>query len=227
MDAKKKILVVDDEDTLCEALRFNLEIEGFEVAVAHSAEEVLTMNISDVDLILLDVMMGQISGFALAQILKQRPDTANTPIIFCTAKDQEDDMIAGLNIGADDYIYKPYTLRNVIARVRTVLRRARTDTPAEPVIRFEGLEVNNLKKTCTVDGAEVTLPRKEFEILWLLISNIGTVFSREQILKRIWPDEVVVLDRVVDVNITRLRQKIGHYGRNIITRSGFGYGFKI
>ena len=227
MDAKKKILVVDDEDTLCEALRFNLEIEGFEVAVAHSAEEVLTMNISDVDLILLDVMMGQISGFALAQILKQRPDTANTPIIFCTAKDQEDDMIAGLNIGADDYIYKPYTLRNVIARVRTVLRRARTDAPAEPVIRFEGLEVNNLKKACTVDGAEVTLPRKEFEILWLLISNIGTVFSREQILKRIWPDEVVVLDRVVDVNITRLRQKIGHYGRNIITRSGFGYGFKI
>ena len=227
MDAKKKILVVDDEDTLCEALRFNLEIEGFEVAVAHSAEEVLTMNISDVDLILLDVMMGQISGFALAQILKQRPDTANTPIIFCTAKDQEDDMIAGLNIGADDYIYKPYTLRNVIARVRTVLRRARTDAPAEPVIRFEGLEVNNLKKTCTVDGAEVTLPRKEFEILWLLISNIGTVFSREQILKRIWPDEVVVLDRVVDVNITRLRQKIGHYGRNIITRSGFGYGFTI
>ena len=227
MDAKKKILVVDDEDTLCEALRFNLEIEGFEVAVAHSAEEVLTMNISDVDLILLDVMMGQISGFALAQILKQRPDTASIPIIFCTAKDQEDDMIAGLNIGADDYIYKPYTLRNVIARVRTVLRRARTDAPAEPVIRFEGLEVNNLKKTCTVDGAEVTLPRKEFEILWLLISNIGTVFSREQILKRIWPDEVVVLDRVVDVNITRLRQKIGHYGRNIITRSGFGYGFKI
>lgn len=227
MDAKKKILVVDDEDTLCEALRFNLEIEGFDVAVAHSAEEVLTMSIADVDLILLDVMMGEISGFALAQILKQRPDTANIPIIFCTAKDQEDDMIAGLNIGADDYIYKPYTLRNVIARVRTVLRRARMDAPAEPVIRFEGLEVNNLKKTCSVDGEEVTLPRKEFEILWLLISNIGTVFSREQILKRIWPDEVVVLDRVVDVNITRLRQKIGHYGRNIITRSGFGYGFKI
>lgn len=227
MDAKKKILVVDDEDTLCEALRFNLEIEGFEVMVAHSAEEVLTMNITDVDLILLDVMMGEISGFALAQILKQRPDTANIPIIFCTAKDQEDDMIAGLNIGADDYIYKPYTLRNVIARVRTVLRRAQVDAPAEPVIRFEELEVNNLKKTCTVDGEEITLPRKEFEILWLLISNIGTVFSREQILKRIWPDEVVVLDRVVDVNITRLRQKIGRYGRNIITRSGFGYGFKI
>ena len=227
MDAKKKILVVDDEDTLCEALRFNLEIEGFEVMVAHSAEEVLTMNITDVDLILLDVMMGEISGFALAQILKQRPDTANIPIIFCTAKDQEDDMIAGLNIGADDYIYKPYTLRNVIARVRTVLRRAQVDAPAEPVIRFEELEVNNLKKTCTVDGEEIALPRKEFEILWLLISNIGTVFSREQILKRIWPDEVVVLDRVVDVNITRLRQKIGRYGRNIITRSGFGYGFKI
>ena len=227
MDVKKKILVVDDEDTLCEALRFNLEVEGFDVAVAHSAEEVLVMDIADVDLILLDVMMGQISGFALAQILKQRPDTANIPIIFCTAKDQEDDMVAGLNIGADDYIYKPYTLRNVIARVRTVLRRARNDAPAEPVIRFEGLEVNNLKKTCSVDGDEVSLPRKEFEILWLLISNIGTVFTREQILKRIWPDEVVVLDRVIDVNITRLRQKIGHYGRNIITRSGFGYGFKI
>lgn len=226
----RKLLIVDDEETLCEALRFNFEAEGYEVATANSAEEVLSMDISDCDLILLDIMMGNISGTQLAKILKSNPATASIPIIFCTAKDAEDDMIDGLELGADDYIVKPYTLRNVIARVRAVLRRTVAATaPSRPddpdKVSFEGLTVIPSRKLCLVDGEEVRLPRKEFEILLKMLGNIGRIFSREELLKEIWPDEVVVLDRVVDVNITRIRQKIGHYGSHIKTRSGYGYGF--
>lgn len=226
----RKLLIVDDEETLCEALRFNFEAEGYEVATANSAEEVLSMDISDCGLILLDIMMGDISGTQLAKILKSNPATASIPIIFCTAKDAEDDMVDGLELGADDYIVKPYTLRNVMARVRAVLRRtvaapapSRPDDPDK--VSYEGLTVIPSRKLCLVDGEEVRLPRKEFEILLKLLRNIGRIFSREELLREIWPDEVVVLDRVVDVNITRIRQKIGRYGSHIKTRSGYGYGF--
>lgn len=226
----RKLLIVDDEETLCEALRFNFEAEGYEVATANSAEEVLSMDISDCDLILLDIMMGDISGTQLAKILKSNPATASIPIIFCTAKDAEDDMVDGLELGADDYIVKPYTLRNVMARVRAVLRRtvaapapSRPDDPDK--VSYEGLTVIPSRKLCLVDGEEVRLPRKEFEILLKMLRNIGRIFSREELLREIWPDEVVVLDRVVDVNITRIRQKIGRYGSHIKTRSGYGYGF--
>ncbi|MDE6174554.1 MAG: response regulator transcription factor [Duncaniella sp.] len=223
----KRLLVVDDEETLCEALRFNLEAEGYEVAVAHSAEEVLSMDISGFDLILLDIMMGEISGLQLARILKANPATASVPVIFCTAKDAEDDMIEGLELGADDYIVKPYSLRNVMARVKTVLRRANPSANQGDCekISFEGLTVIHSKKLCLVDGEEVRLPKKEFEILRKMLGNIGRVFTREELLREIWPEEVVVLDRVVDVNITRIRQKIGRYGSHIKTRSGYGYGF--
>lgn len=223
----KRLLVVDDEETLCEALRFNLEAEGYEVAVAHSAEEVLSMDISGFDLILLDIMMGEISGLQLARILKANPATASVPVIFCTAKDAEDDMIEGLELGADDYIVKPYSLRNVMARVKTVLRRANPSANQGDCekISFEGLTVIPSKKLCLVDGEEVRLPKKEFEILRKMLGNIGRVFTREELLREIWPEEVVVLDRVVDVNITRIRQKIGRYGSHIKTRSGYGYGF--
>lgn len=224
----KRILVVDDEDTLCEALRFNLEAEGYEVGTANSAEETLAMDVSSYDLILLDIMMGDISGLQLAKILKANPATASIPIIFCTAKDTEDDMIDGLELGADDYITKPYTLRNVLARVKTVLRRTSSAPVAEQTtdkITYEGLTIIPSRKICMVDGEEVKLPRKEFEILLKLVSHIGRVFSREELLNEIWPDEVVVLDRVVDVNVTRIRRKIGRYGSLIKSRSGYGYGF--
>lgn len=225
----EKILVVDDEETLCEALQFNLEAEGYDVTTANSAEEALALRLDSFDLILLDIMMGEISGTQLARILKSNPSTSGIPIIFCTAKDTEDDMIKGLDLGADDYIAKPYSLRNVIARVRTVLRRSRSHSKqtsgGDDSIAFEGLVIIPSKKICTVDGREVKMPRKEFEILQKLVSNRGHVFSREELLREIWPDEVVVLDRVVDVNITRIRQKIGRYGSHIVTRSGYGYGF--
>ncbi len=229
METKKKILVVDDEEALCDGLGFNLEAEGYQVDMAYSAEEALALNLAAYDLILLDIMMGEISGTQLARIMKSNPATASVPIIFCTAKDTEEDMISGLDLGADDYIMKPYSLNAVLARIRTVLRRtaasvalAKTDSD---LVSYKGLVLSAKNRTCTVDGTEVKMPKKEFEILLKLISNRGQVFTRTDLLNEIWPDEVVVLDRVVDVNITRIRQKIGIYGKNIVTRSGYGYGF--
>lgn len=225
-----RILIVEDEETLCEALRFNLEAEGYAVDVAHTAEEAMRLDLTRYSLVLLDVMMGEMSGFEMAAAMRQNPATARVPIIFCTALDSEEQMVGGLDIGADDYITKPYSIKNVLARVRSVLRRATipeqpTTTSTHRVLECDTLRLDLDSKRCTVDGEEVLLPRKEFEILALLLGERGRIFSREEILSRVWPDEVVVLDRVVDVNITRLRRKIGRYGKMIITRSGYGYGF--
>ena len=228
----ERILIVDDEETLCEVLKLNLENEGYDVDIAFSAEQALTLDLKQYSLILLDIMMGEISGIKMAKMLKADVTTANIPIIFCTARDTEDDMIMGLNIGADDYIMKPYTVRNVIARVKSVLRRTsahkgnnvvHADKPN--ILKVDGLHLDLEFKRCTVDGVEVKLARKEFELLAYLISHRGKICSREQILSRVWSDEVIVLDRTIDVNITRLRSKIGNYGPYIVTRSGFGYGF--
>ncbi|MDE5664980.1 MAG: response regulator transcription factor [Duncaniella sp.] len=220
-----KILVVDDEDTLCEALRFNLEIEGYDVDVAHSAEEALKLNLENYSLILLDVMMGEISGFRMAQMMRANPKTADVPIIFLTAKDNDDDMIAGLKLGGDDYITKPYSIRNVLARIETVLRRAKTRTTNHEILRFQGIAIDINSKRLEIDGNEIKIPKKELEILQLFISNRNRVFSREEILNTVWRNEAVVVDRTVDVHITRLRKRLGEYGHHIITRSGYGYGF--
>ena len=224
--AKYKILVVDDEESLCEILQFNLEVEGYEVDVAYSAEQALGMHPERYSLILLDVMMGEMSGFRMAQLLKSKPETAKVPVIFCTAKDTEDDTVAGLNLGADDYIAKPFSIREVLARVRSVLRRTAGTQEESEVVAFEGLSLDLRSKRCTLDGEPLALTKKEFEILALLLSNRGVIFSREEILRRIWSDEVIVLDRTVDVNITRLRRKVGPYGEHIVTRLGYGYGFE-
>lgn len=224
------ILVVDDEETLCEALRFNLEAEGYEVSVAYSAEEALALDFRTFDLILLDIMMGAVSGTRLARMIKSDPATSNIPIIFCTARDDVEDMVAGLNLGADDYITKPYSLRNVLARVKAVLRRTTGDSTTTShtshILECCGLRVDTDSKQCTVDGKDVAMPRKEFEILATLMTDPGHIFSREELLAKVWPEQVVVVDRVVDVHITRLRAKIAPYGKHIITRAGYGYGFK-
>ena len=223
-----RILVVDDEEDLCEILKFNLENEGYEVDTANSAEEALKMNISSYHLLLLDVMMGEISGFKLANLLKKDKKTAQVPIIFITANDTENDTVTGFNLGADDYISKPFSLREVIARVKAVLRRTATsDTEKAPEqLCYQSLVIDITKKKVSIDGEEVPLTKKEFEILFLLLQNKGRVFSREDILSRIWSDEVYVLDRTIDVNITRLRKKIGTYGKRIVTRLGYGYCFE-
>ncbi len=223
-----RILVVDDEEDLCEILKFNLETEGYEVDTAFNAEEALKLKLSDYSLLLLDVMMGEISGFKLASILKKDPATDTIPIIFLTAKDTENDMLTGFSLGADDYISKPFSIRQVIARVKAVIRRT-TDKPIEQennLLEYETLALDTKRIKATIDKQEIPLTKKEFEILRLLLENKGSVFSREEILSRIWKDEVYVLDRTVDVNITRLRKKIGSYGKNIVTRLGFGYCFE-
>ena len=224
--AKYKILVVDDEDSLCEILQFNLEAEGYEADTANSAEQALTMNPERYSLILLDVMMGEMSGFSMARQLKANPKTAQIPIIFCTAKDTEDDTIAGFNLGADDYVTKPFSVREVLARVRSVLRRTYGTPENIESASYEGLFMDLTSKRCTLDGEQLKLTKKEFEILFLLLSHKGTIFSREEILSRVWSDEVIVLDRTIDVNITRLRRKISPYSEHIVTRQGYGYGFE-
>ncbi|WP_420186691.1 response regulator transcription factor [Bacteroides pyogenes] len=223
-----RILIVDDEEDLCEILKFNLENEGYEADTANSAEEALRMDIGSYHLILLDVMMGEISGFKMASMLKKNKKTAAIPIIFITAKDTENDTMTGFNLGADDYISKPFSLREVIARVKAVLRRTAADSAGASArtIAYESLVIDAGRKKASVDGKETPLTKKEFEILSLLLQNKGRVFSREEILDRVWTDEVYVLDRTVDVNITRLRKKIGKYGKNIVTRLGYGYCFE-
>lgn len=222
------ILVVDDEEDLCEILKFNLENEGYRVDTANSAEEALRMDISSYHLLLLDVMMGEISGFKMASLLKKEKKTAQIPIIFITAKDTENDTVTGFNLGADDYISKPFSLREVAARVKAVLRRTQQEEPERKpeLLVYETLTVDLAKKKVSIDGQETPLTKKEFEILLLLLQNKGRVFSREEILARVWSDEVYVLDRTIDVNITRLRKKIGIYGKCIVTRLGYGYCFE-
>ena len=223
-----RILVVDDEEDLCEILKFNLENEGYKVDTANSAEEALKMELSSYHLLLLDVMMGEISGFRMANLLKKDKDTAHIPIIFVTAKDTENDTVTGFNLGADDYISKPFSIREVIVRVKAVLRRTASSpaTKPEEMLEYKGLTLNISQKKVCIDGTEVSLTKKEFEILLLFLQNKGRVFSREDILSKVWQDEVFVLDRTIDVNITRLRKKMGEYGKRIVTRLGYGYCFE-
>ncbi|WP_373174402.1 response regulator transcription factor [Prevotella merdae] len=227
MKQNQRILVVDDEQDLLEILKFNLETEGYEVATASSAEEALQMDIASFSLLLLDVMMGGMSGFAMARKLKENPATANVPIIFLTARDTENDTVTGFNLGADDYISKPFSLREVMVRVRAVLRRTATSADeGEPqVLSYQGIIMNLDKKTVSIEGEDVPFTKTEFELLHLLLSERGRVFSRQELIERIWPKDVLVLDRTVDVNITRLRKKIGPFAKCIVTRLGFGYYF--
>ncbi len=227
MDNNYRILVVDDEQDLCEILKFNLETDGYAVEMANSAEEALEMNIESFNLLLLDVMMGGMSGFALAKRLKAEPATKDIPIIFLTARDTENDTVTGFNLGADDYISKPFSIREVLVRVRAVLRRTaeHNGVPQANVISYQGLELNLDKKTVSIDGEDIPFTKTEFEILHLLLDEKGRVFSRQELIDRIWPKDVLVLDRTVDVNITRLRKKIGRFSKCIVTRLGFGYYF--
>ena len=226
-----KILVVDDEQDICEILQYNLETEGFEVATANSAEEALELPLQDFALVLLDVMMGEMSGFQMARRMKENPATAQIPIIFITALEGEDNLVKGLNIGADDYIAKPLSMKEVKARVRAVIRRSaphspHNSEPAEARISYEGIVLDLNTKTVTLDGQPLVCTKQEFELLSFFLQHPDRVYSREDLLKHCWPHDVLVLDRTVDVNITRLRKKIGHYGKHIKTRVGYGYCFE-
>ena len=222
-----KILVVDDEEDICEILQFNLQLEGFKVDVAHSAEEAMTLKLKGYNLILLDVMMGKISGFRMMQLMRQNDYTAHIPIIFITARDTENDVVTGFNLGADDYIAKPFSIKEVVLRVKAVARRTlEVNTPSKiNSVWVDGLELNIDNKSVTVDNENVPFTKKEFELLLVLMQNPNKVLSREDLLKMVWSDDVCVVPRTVDVNITRIRKKIGKYGARIVARQGFGYSF--
>ena len=214
-----RILVVDDEQDLCEILQYNLETEGYEVHTANSAEEALRLPLENYDLILLDVMMGQMSGFQMALKMKENPVTSQVPIIFITALEGEDSLVRGLNIGADDYMVKPLSLREVKARIKAVLRRSMKneiqEKTASDCYSFQGLCINREAKSASIDGQPLQLTKLEYEMLSLLLSNMGKAFSREEMLEHCWPKDAIVL-----------RKKVGPYGKYIKTRVGFGYTFE-
>jgi two-component system, OmpR family, alkaline phosphatase synthesis response regulator PhoP len=228
MDLKEKhILIVDDEEDLCEILQYNLSNEGYKTSIAHSAEEVLKKSLFEYDLLILDVMMGQMSGFRLADKLRKEMDN-EVPVIFLTAKDTENDVLTGFSLGADDYITKPFSINELTARVKAVLKRANpAKSKNQTIVKFGDIELDTARKRLIIEDKKVELTRKEYEILRLLLENQGKVFSREDILSRVWGEDVIVTDRTVDVNITRLRTKLGKFGQNLKNKTGYGYFFEI
>ena len=231
-----KILVIDDEESLCEILKFNLEKEGYEVDTAYSAEEALDMDLRPYSLFIVDIMMDHLSGFDFAKRVRNVTETENTPILFCSAMSDEDCVVMGLNIGGDDYVTKPFVIGEVLARVRALLRRsarpaavaaeADVQEKLESDIVFRGLRIDRNDKTVHLDGEEIQLTRKEYDLLLYFLTHRNRIYSRAEIIEKVWGDDVVVSDRTIDTNITRLRGKIGEYSNNIVTRQGFGYGFK-
>lgn len=231
---RTRILVIDDEEAFCEVLKFNLQKEGYEVDTADSAETALGLDLSLYNLMIVDIMMDRISGFDFAKRVRNNPATENTPIIFCSALNGEDDIVMGLNIGADDYITKPFVIGEVIARVRAVLRRTQASQQQaynmskghyEPDISYKTMRIDRNDKTCYIDGQPVDLTKREFELLLFFMTHRERIHSRAEIMRQVWGG-FKVTDRAIDTNITRLRKALGPYERNIVTRQGFGYGFK-
>ena len=254
--AKQRILIVDDEEDICMILSYSLQKAGYEVLIAHSAEEALELlqspiahTPSPIDLILLDIMMGEMSGLEMAEKLRSDIgrsqselldasllDIGATPIIFLTALSDEDTVLQGFKLGADDYISKPFRIAEVLARVAAVLRRSATpktvvqnssEVQNSSTIVFEGIVVNKADMSLKVDGEAVVMTRKEIELLCYLLTHRGQILSREHLLKNVWDSNGFVLERTVDVHITHLRRKLGQYGKRIVTKSGYGYMFSV
>lgn len=216
-----RLLVIDDEESICEILKYNLEKEGYHVDMAFSAEEALEMDLTPYDLFIVDIMMERLSGFDFAKRLRNSSATEETPIIFCSALNGEDDTVMGLNIGADDYITKPFKISEMTARVNAVLRRTQIarrareaaaatiagDSALEPQIAYQGLRIDPNDKICSLDGEKIALTKTELEILAFFLTHRNRIYSREEIIRHVWADDVVVTNRTIDTNITRLRKK--------------------
>lgn len=223
----QKILLVDDDQNISEILEFNLKNEGFGVKAVSSAEEALKQPISEYHLILLDVMMGGMSGLKMAE--KLRGKNVHIPIIFLTAKDTENDMLTGFSVGGDDYIPKPFSIKEVIARIKAVLKRGSQNSktiPEKDLLDLGPITIDLNLKEVLIDNKKITLTKTEFELLALLVQNPETIFSRDKIINQVWED-TYVNERTVDVHITRLRKKLGAYGEAITNRSGYGYRFNL
>lgn len=231
---RAKILVIDDEEAICDILQYNLTKEGYEVDTAYGAEEALDMDLDQYQLFIVDIMMGEMSGFDFAKRVRNVTATEHTPIIFCSALNEEDEKVMGLNLGADDYVTKPFSIGEVLARVRAVLRRAVAPAVTQPVqdseyetnLTYKTLRIDRNAKLSYLDGEELGLTRTEFEIMQFFLTHRNRIYSRQEIIASVWGEDVVVSNRTIDTNITRLRKKIGTYADNIVTRQGFGYGFK-
>jgi len=222
-----RILVTCREEELCELVRFTLESEGYAVEVVYSAEDALQKTISDYNLLLVGVILKNISGFRLARLIRSNPKTAILPIIFISDTDNENDRLTAFSVGADDYMIKPFSLREMVARIKVIISR----TEDKKLITLQQLSYNKLiidlaRKQVLLDDTEIQFTKKEFEILKLLMENKNRLFSREELLQRIWSEESFVLSRTIDVNITRIRKKIGPYEKNIVTKLGLGYCFE-
>jgi len=231
---RERILVIDDEESICDIFRYNLSKEGYEVDIALSAEDALEMDLSKYQLFIVDIMMGDVSGFDFAKRLRNVSATEFTPIIFCSALNEEDEKVMGLNIGADDYVTKPFSIVEVLARVRAVLRRTNSNTAAstqenseyETDLTYKTLRIDRNAKLAYLENDTLALTRTEFEILQFFLTHRNRIYSRQEIISNVWGEDIVVNNRTIDTNITRLRKKIGQYADNIVTRQGFGYGFK-
>lgn len=224
---RKRILIIDDEEDLCEILQYNLNNEGYYTEIALSAEDALKKPLDSFDLILLDVMMGSMSGFKFADKVKKEMKI-DIPVIFLTAKDTENDILTGFSVGADDYISKPFSVNELTARVRAVLKRSYTDKISnKSLLQFNGIDLDTVRKRLIINNERVELTKKEYEILKLLLENQAKVFSREDLLMRIWGQDVIVTERTVDVNITRLRTKLGQFGSSLKNKTGYGYFFEF
>jgi len=222
-----RILIVDDEEDLCEILQYNLNNEGCITEIVHSAEEALKKPLESFDLILLDVMMGTMSGFKFADKLRKELKM-EIPIIFLTAKDTENDILTGFSLGADDYISKPFSVNELTARVKAVLKRSYSDKIInKSILQFNGIDLDTIRKRLIINDERVELTKKEYEILKVLLENQGKVFSREDLLMRVWGQDVIVTERTVDVNITRLRTKLGQFGSSLRNKTGYGYFFEF
>ena len=225
---RKRILIVDDEKDLCQIIEYNLISNGYDADSVNSAEEAIQLDLNKYDLAILDVMMGRMSGFQLAESIKSNKSTSSLPIIFLTAKDSEEYTLLGFELGADDYITKPFGIRELLARVKAVLHRSeKVETMAVAVLIYKGLSIDVESKTVTIDGKIANLTKKEYELLRILLSNKDHVLSRQQLVSMVWTGDSLVSDRTVDVNITRMRKKIGAYSSCIVTRQGFGYCFSV
>ncbi len=223
----KRNIIVDDEEDLCEILQYNLSNEGYYTEVSHSAEEALKKPLITFDLVLLDVMMGSMSGFKFADKLRKELKI-DVPIIFLTAKDTENDILTGFSLGADDYISKPFSVNELTARVKAVLKRSQLNkVSTKSIIHFDGIDLDTIRKRLIINDERVELTKKEYEILKILLENQGKVFSREELLAKIWGHDVIVTERTVDVNITRLRTKLGQFGSSLKNKTGYGYFFEF
>jgi len=226
---QKNILVVDDEKDIVEMLQYNLEKEGYKVLTARNGKQALEQVKRHVDLILLDIMMTEMNGLDVLRELKRVERTKSIPVLFLTAKSSEIDEVIGLELGAEDYIVKPISIKKLIARVRTAMRRdKKEDSGAEAtnILRIEELEINVPNYTATLGTKALVFPKKEFETLVYLIRHRGRVISRDVLLNAVWGEGVFVVDRTVDVHIRKIREKLGKFAEMIETVKGVGYRFK-